>query len=125
MDVSNVSNEVNVPKDNISVSSFATNYLECSNNSSSELSLPVQGNKDSAILYSPALVQITFGTQRVACVGLAIWDYVHTRDLTRFSLLLVAGQIDLFTLRNLLFKSIFDTFLKAIAKDISKSDTSD
>lgn len=119
MDVSTVPNEINDPKDNILVSSYATNYAGNINNSEAEPPIAGYSQKERvlAIRYSPVFLQTMFGIQRVACVGIAIWDYVHTRDLTRFSLLLLAGQIDLFTVRNFLFKAIIDAFAKTITKE--------
>jgi len=126
MDESNVPNELNDSKDNFSLSSIATNHTGKINNTATEppRACYTQREKVSTIRYSPVFLQTLFGIQRIACVGIAIWDYSHTRDLTRFSLLLLSGQIDLFTARDFLFKAIIDAFAKALTKDISKSDTS-
>ena len=55
---------------------------------------PISSEKVS-IRYSPTFLQVLSSIQQVACVGVAIWDYIHTRDLTRFIFLILAGQIDL------------------------------
>ncbi len=71
------------------------------------------------IRYSPLFVQVLFGLQKVACISLAIWDYVHTRDLTRFTLLVLAGQIDLSQAKIMLTKVLSEILAKYIAKEIS------
>jgi len=74
--------------------------------------------EEASIRYSPTFLLVLFGIQRVACVAVAVWDYFHTRDLTRFTMLLLASQIDLSKAKDLLTKVITEVLTKYIAKEI-------
>jgi hypothetical protein len=42
--------------------------------------------------------------QAVACAIIAVWDYIHFRDLQRLLLLLALGQADLALLKSVLLQ---------------------
>lgn len=77
-----------------------------------------QTTQEISPMYSPLVLQILFGVQRVGCVGIAIWDYIHTRDLSRFMMLLIAGQLDLAKAKEIATKVITDLVIKLINKEI-------
>jgi hypothetical protein len=85
------------------------------NNASQEL----KSAGETSIRYSPTFLQVLFGIQRVACVGIALWDYIHTRDLTRFTLLIIAGQIDLSKAKDVLTKVLTELLAKFLTREIA------
>ena len=64
---------------------------------------------------SPYIEQIFAGLPKVASVIVAIWDFIHTKDIQRFSILLGIGYATAIPKPNL-------TKLKALATKLLKSD---
>jgi hypothetical protein len=71
--------------------------------------------------FSANLKQILDGIPKLACVIVAVWDYLHTRDIERFVLLLAIGHTASYSLPKL--KALapkVGTLAKAIAELLDK-----
>lgn len=71
--------------------------------------------------FSVILKQITESILKLACVIVAVWDYLHTRDIERFVLLLAIGHTASYSLPRLkAFAPKVRTLAKAIAAVLDK-----
>ena len=55
--------------------------------------------------------------QALACAIIALWDYIHFRDIERLLIILALGQADVSLLTSLLLR-----FLRALPGDPGRSD---